>query len=334
MTLDVNFEPITEIDVDFGEVQGLDVSGTKEITENGTYDVKTFAEVNVNTGTQSTQPDWKQDNESAPDFIKNKPTKVSDFENDTGYVTAKHTHSLADIDEISTGTEEVLFLKSSQYGTGSDSSGSYGLLTASVNRFTLIDVENSTGYICIGDLKYDCTFSSGNDGSPFISCIADEYTIKCYTDNDYIIIIPELDSGADVDGYYYGNSYQLPETTDLTNILTENFPSGLARVENGIVTVPVYSIDGNTFSSSMHLSEIFEYAAGDTPDEMSANLSKLRFIIIVYDSTTYMPTIYTVLGVDFSKINTVGGIILATKEAEYLWTTDNKGNNVINKYYS
>lgn len=32
-------------------------------------------------------PDWKQDNPAKADFIKNKPTKLSELDNDTGYLT-------------------------------------------------------------------------------------------------------------------------------------------------------------------------------------------------------------------------------------------------------
>lgn len=39
------------------------------------------------TTTPMAVPDWKQDNPNKADYIKNKPTKLSQFENDTGYLT-------------------------------------------------------------------------------------------------------------------------------------------------------------------------------------------------------------------------------------------------------
>lgn len=42
-------------------------------------------------------PDWNQDKQTKADHIKNKPTKLSQFENDTGFVTDKHTHNTTDI---------------------------------------------------------------------------------------------------------------------------------------------------------------------------------------------------------------------------------------------
>ena len=39
-------------------------------------------------GGQSVQADWNEDDSTAPDYIKNKPTNVSDFTNDAGYVAS------------------------------------------------------------------------------------------------------------------------------------------------------------------------------------------------------------------------------------------------------
>ena len=59
------------------------------------------------TTTPMAVPDWKQDNPNKADYIKNKPTKLSQFENDTGYLTEHqdisgkadtiHNHSSADV---------------------------------------------------------------------------------------------------------------------------------------------------------------------------------------------------------------------------------------------
>ena len=42
-------------------------------------------------GGQSVQADWNEDDSTAPDYIKNKPTNVSDFTNDAGYVASTTT---------------------------------------------------------------------------------------------------------------------------------------------------------------------------------------------------------------------------------------------------
>lgn len=61
--------------------------------------IATGAEVNV-------QSDWNQTNTSADDYIKNKPTKVSDFTNDAGYITSytdtQVTQTRVDPSEITT----------------------------------------------------------------------------------------------------------------------------------------------------------------------------------------------------------------------------------------
>ncbi len=70
-------------------------------------------------GLPSPRSDWNQTNEAKADFIKNKPTKVSQFQNDAGYATTKyvlekadvvlryHTNHAAEINPHGTTAEEV-----------------------------------------------------------------------------------------------------------------------------------------------------------------------------------------------------------------------------------
>ena len=48
-------------------------------------------------GVPNPKTDWNQENESKADVVLNKPTKLSQFENDTQFVTDKHMHKTTDI---------------------------------------------------------------------------------------------------------------------------------------------------------------------------------------------------------------------------------------------
>lgn len=67
-------------------------NATLTIQKNGqtvatfTANSATDVTANIEADTQE-QADWNQTNTSAPDYIKNKPTKVSDFQNDSGFIT-------------------------------------------------------------------------------------------------------------------------------------------------------------------------------------------------------------------------------------------------------
>ena len=60
---------------------GCQQGGTKYLKEDGSWDTPAGG------GVEQIQSDWNQTNTSAKDFIKNKPTKLSQFNNDNGYVT-------------------------------------------------------------------------------------------------------------------------------------------------------------------------------------------------------------------------------------------------------
>ena len=62
--------------------------------------IESGAEVNV-------QSDWSQTDSSADDFIKNKPTNVSDFTNDAGYITQAAVPVAATADPLMDGTAAV-----------------------------------------------------------------------------------------------------------------------------------------------------------------------------------------------------------------------------------
>ena len=48
-------------------------------------------------GVPNPKTDWNQENESKANVVLNKPTKLSQFENDTQFVTDKHMHKTTDI---------------------------------------------------------------------------------------------------------------------------------------------------------------------------------------------------------------------------------------------
>lgn len=62
--------------------------------------IESGAEVNV-------QSDWSQSDNTADDFIKNKPTNVSDFTNDAGYITSAAVPVAATADPLMDGTAAV-----------------------------------------------------------------------------------------------------------------------------------------------------------------------------------------------------------------------------------
>ena len=123
--------------------------------------IATGAEVNV-------QSDWAVTSTSSDAFIKNKPTKVSDFTNDSGFQNATQVQdainaALADITGIefqivqtlpSTGEKGVIYLVPNS-GSGNNSYDEYIWITnGSTSRFEKIgttDVDLS-GYVLRSDL--------------------------------------------------------------------------------------------------------------------------------------------------------------------------------------
>lgn len=119
------------------------------------------AEVNV-------QSDWAVTNNSSDAFIKNKPTKVSDFTNDSGFQNAAQVQNaidaaLADITGIefqivqtlpSTGEKGVIYLVPNN-GSGSNSYDEYIWITngstSSFEKIGTTDVDLS-GYVLRSDL--------------------------------------------------------------------------------------------------------------------------------------------------------------------------------------
>lgn len=68
------------------------------ITEDGT--------LSATGGGGSVQSDWEQEDETQPDYIKNKPTNVSAFTNDAGYQTETDVLSEIEIHNVSTTSHQ------------------------------------------------------------------------------------------------------------------------------------------------------------------------------------------------------------------------------------
>ena len=86
---------LAEINKKVSKVDGMGLSENSYTTEEKTKlsGIAEGAEVNV-------QSDWSQTNADADDYIKNKPTKLSQFENDSGYTTS------ADLSGLSSGLSQ------------------------------------------------------------------------------------------------------------------------------------------------------------------------------------------------------------------------------------
>ena len=86
---------LAEINKKVSKVDGMGLSENSYTTEEKTKlsGIAKGAEVNV-------QSDWSQTNADADDYIKNKPTKLSQFENDSGYATS------ADLSGLSSGLSQ------------------------------------------------------------------------------------------------------------------------------------------------------------------------------------------------------------------------------------
>ena len=82
-TPEVYEQILAEINKKVSKVDGMGLSENSYTTEEKTKlsGIAEGAEVNV-------QSDWSQTNADADDYIKNKPTKLSQFENDSGYATS------------------------------------------------------------------------------------------------------------------------------------------------------------------------------------------------------------------------------------------------------
>tara|TARA_B100000963_G_C22639257_1_gene679458 strand:+ start:279 stop:3875 length:3597 start_codon:yes stop_codon:yes gene_type:complete len=81
------------------------------------------------------QSDWTQSNSSSLDFIKNKPTNVSSFTNDAGYLTSIGTVNIEDLNNVSTSSPssgQVLKWNGSEWAPAADTNyptGGIGGLT-------------------------------------------------------------------------------------------------------------------------------------------------------------------------------------------------------------
>lgn len=86
---------LAEINKKVSKVDGMGLSENSYTTEEKTKlgGIADGAEVNV-------QSDWSQTNADADDYIKNKPTKLSEFKNDSGYATS------ADLSSLSSGLSQ------------------------------------------------------------------------------------------------------------------------------------------------------------------------------------------------------------------------------------
>ena len=90
-TPDVYEQILAEINKKVSKVEGMGLSQNSYTNEekDKLAGVAEGAEVNV-------QSDWNQTDAGADDYIKNKPTKLSEFENDSGYTTSADFDSLAE----------------------------------------------------------------------------------------------------------------------------------------------------------------------------------------------------------------------------------------------
>lgn len=109
------------------------------------HDYYTKQEVDELIETNLSQSDWNEDDPTEHSFIKNKPTKLSDFTNDVGYLSGE-------TDPIFTATSGIFELKSEAFD------GDYNSLTNKPTK--LSDFNNDEGFIT-GEVDPVYTAASG-----------------------------------------------------------------------------------------------------------------------------------------------------------------------------
>lgn len=129
--------------------QHQDISGKQDKLVSGT-NIKTInnesllgsGNITIEGGGSVVQSDWEQDDSTADDFIKNKPTipsKTSDLNNDSGYVASSSLATVA-------------------------TSGSYADLTSKPSIPTNVsDLNNDSGFVAASDLATVASSGSYND---------------------------------------------------------------------------------------------------------------------------------------------------------------------------
>ena len=116
------------------------VAGKQLSTEDFTSALKSKLE-GIEAGAQvNVQADWNQTDNTADDYIKNKPTKVSDFTNDSGFITGVDVDDIGDVALSNLANGQVLkYNSTSQKWENADESGGSG-----IDYLTVVD-----GKICV-----------------------------------------------------------------------------------------------------------------------------------------------------------------------------------------
>ena len=89
------------------------VTGKQLSTEDFTSALKTKLEGIASGAEVNVQSDWSQSDNTADDYIKNKPTNVSDFNNDSGFITGVDVEDIGDVDLNNLANGQVLKYNSS-----------------------------------------------------------------------------------------------------------------------------------------------------------------------------------------------------------------------------
>lgn len=84
------------------------VAGKQLSTEDFTSTLKTKLDGIASGAEVNVQSDWSQSDNTADDYIKNKPTNVSDFNNDSGFITGVDVEDIGDVDLTNLANGQVL----------------------------------------------------------------------------------------------------------------------------------------------------------------------------------------------------------------------------------
>ena len=143
-----NYYTKTQVDtllsdkVDKVSGKGLSTEDYTTAEKNKLAGIASGAEVNV-------QSDWNQSNNAQDDYIKNKPTKLSDFTNDSGFITGVDVSDIGDVDLNNLANGQVLkYNSTSQKWENQNESGGGGSYTEGDG----IDITNNT-------ISVDTTFT-------------------------------------------------------------------------------------------------------------------------------------------------------------------------------
>ena len=197
------------------------------------------------TATPMAVPDWSQTDETKADYIKNKPTNVSDFQNDVGYLTEHQ--SLAGLASEDYVEEQIAKIPtpdvSGQINTHDNNSTAHNDIRAAIPT-NVSQLTNDSGFITTvpdeiyvgdGEMPEDATIQIIMDGSDEEEKLKDE--LKEYIDTE---LVTELAKRGQLKPEFANDVSECTDTTKLY-VLPDGYIYGYVKTVTEGETIPNFT---------------------------------------------------------------------------------------------